>query len=110
MYNHVTKNEFQEAMVKVEQRFDKVEQRFVKVEQRFDKVEQRLGLVEFGLHELGGKFDKLSSDVAEKFDHIIYLFDKDANKTGQLEAEVVSAHSRIDRVETHLGLLKPQQQ
>lgn len=103
MDNHVTKKEFTDAM-------GKIDQRFVGVEGRLGGVEGRLGLVEFGLHELNGKFDQLSLNVAEKFDHIIHLLDKDANKTGRLDVEVASAHSRLDRVETHLGFLKPQQQ
>ncbi len=101
MENHVTKKDFDDRMIMVDQRFDQIDQ-------RFDKVEQRLGLVEFGLHELGVKFRELSLDVAKKFDYIIHLLDKDANKTGRLDAEVASAHSRIDRVEKHIGIFRKQ--
>lgn len=88
--NYVTKKEFDE-------RLDFVDQRFDAVDQRFDRLE-------FDLWSLKEEMKEGFAEVKKRFDQIFSLLDRDTRKTTDQEAEIVSAHSRIDRLESHLGL------
>ena len=102
--DYVTKKEFQEAMHGIDGRFKSVDERFDAVDQRFDAVDQRFDYLEFDLRTLRQELQALGANMDRKFDDLFARYDKDAQKTSILDAEVASAHSRIDRVESHLGL------
>lgn len=95
--DYVTKKEFQDAMHSVDGRFSLVDQRFDAVDKRFDYLEFDLKSFKDEVREGFAKMDK-------RFDQLFALLDRDSKTTTDLEAEVASAHSRINRIEGHLGL------
>ncbi|MEK9130591.1 MAG: hypothetical protein AAB429_00545 [Patescibacteria group bacterium] len=83
---------------------EKFEQYQKHTDAQFKTTDGRLSVVEFELKELRKEFKQMFSVVEEKFEKIIRMLDKDTHWKSETDAEVASAHARLDRVEGHLGL------
>ena len=83
---------------------EKFEQYQKHTDAQFKTTDGRLSVVEFELKELRKEFKQMFSVVEEKFEKIIRMLDKDTHWKSETDAEVASAHARLDRVEGHLGV------